>query len=218
MGLAYNLSSAVFFSSGVRFIFPVDWTVQLYQLLGLLILCGWLLAFTESARRRITDWLKQVPEENADLPVSSAPAKRQFIASFAAVLVVAGFLPFTEQVFPQRYPPMSQRQIAQQIGMMPNPGEIAIYGRAIYPRYYESGDGEPGTAKLGYEPSKQARLVFFLIGQEKNQLVIFNLEDAPDFFPNTSDVFMIGTQMDTHFLPRVVVITKNGQTARYIAE
>jgi hypothetical protein len=131
------------------------------------------------------------------------------------VVFLAGFLPFTENVFPQQYPQKSQQEIAQQIGVMPNPGEIAIYGRAIYPRYYESGDGEPETAKLGYGPSEEARLVFFLISPERNQLVIFNLEDTPEFFPNTSDVFMMGTQLDTHFSPRVVVVTKNGQTARY---
>lgn len=215
LGLAYNFSSAVFFSSGVRFIVPVDWTVQLYQLLGLLLLGGWLLSFTQTARRRVSEWLAQMVAEDTVQPASPAVVKRRFILSVLAVLLLSGFLPFTENVFPQQYPPQSQHEIAGQIGMMPNAGEIAIYGRAIYPRYYESGDGEPETAKLGYGPSKEARLVFFLISPDKNQLVILNLANAPDFFPNTADVFMIGTQLETHFAPRVVIVTKNGQTARY---
>lgn len=218
MGLAYNFSSAVFFSSGVRFLVPLDWSVQLYQIFGLLILGGWLLAFTETARTRISAWLAHTDTADTVLPAAPVNAKRGFTLSFLTVLFLAAFLPLTENMFPQRYPLRSQREITQEIGVMPGPGEIVIYGRAVYPRYYESGDGEPDTAKLGYGASEQARLVFFLIGPEKNQLVIFNLESVPDFFPNTSDVFMIGTQMDTHFSPRIVVVTKNGQSARYTNE
>lgn len=218
MGLAYNFSSAVFFSSGVRFIVPLDWSVQLYQLFGLLVLGGWLLAFTETARRQVSTWLAQPNTEDTILPASPTVMKRGILFSFLAVLLLAGFLPFTENVFPQRYPLRSQHEILQEIGVTPQSGEIAIYGRAIYPRYYESGEGEPDTAKLGYGASEQARLVFFLIGPERNHLVIFNLESIPDFFPNTSDVFMIGTQMDTYFSPRIVVVTNNGQTARYGVE
>jgi hypothetical protein len=94
------------------------------------------------------------------------------------------------------------------------PGEIALYGRAIYPRYYKSGEGEPETAKLGYEPSEQARLVFYLVGPA-DQLVIFNLKETPDFFPNASDVYMVGTQMDRYFSPRLVMVTKDGHTVYY---
>lgn len=215
MGLAYNFSSAVFFSSGVRFIVPLDWSVQLYQLLGLLMLAGWLLAFTQAGRRRVVEWLAHVGANEAALPDSTISVKRQFLLSLLAVLMLGAFLPVTESVFPQRYPPKSQEEIVQQMGVTPGPGEIAVYGRAVYPRYYASGDGEPETAKLGYGPSEQARLVFFLISPEQNQLVIFHLEDTPDFFPNASDVWMIGTQMESYFAPRVVLVTSNGQTARY---
>jgi hypothetical protein len=218
MGLAYNFSSAVFFSSGVRFLVPMDWSVQLYQVFGLLILGGWLLTFTETTRRRVSTWLAHPDADDTVLPASPTVMKRGLILSFLVVVFLAAFLPLTENMSPQRYPLRSQQEITQEIGVMPEPGEIVIYGRAVYPRYYESGDGEPDTAKLGYGASEQARLVFFLIGPEKNQLVIFNLESVPDFFPNTSDVFMIGTQMDTHFSPRIVVVTKNGQTARYSTE
>jgi len=98
--------------------------------------------------------------------------------------------------------------------MAPQEGEIALYGRAIYPRYYEAGDGEPGTAKLGYGTAEEARLVFFLVGP-KNGLVIFELQDAPQFFPHTADVYMIGTQMRNYFSARVVKVISNSQTALY---
>ncbi len=214
LGLVYNFWSALFFSSGQRFIVPVDWSVQLYQLFGLLILCGFILSFTQTTRTNILNWMRQPSRADAISHTSDVPTKRRFILSLVVVLLVSGFLPITESIFPQKYLPKSQVEIAQPIGVQPNAGEVALYGRAIYPRYYKSGDGEPGTDKLGYKPSKQARLVFYLIGPNQ-QLVIFNVEKVPDFFPNASDVFMIGTQMENYFSPRVVLVTKNGQTQYY---
>jgi hypothetical protein len=214
LGLAYNFLSAVFFSSGARFIVPVDWSMQLYQLFGLLILGGLLLLFAETVREKISIWLRQPVEEMTAAPASLRDTKRGFVLSLVAVLLLSAFLPVTESVFPNRYPPLVQEAIIQRMGAQLEPGEIALYGRAIYPRYYKSGDGEPGTAKLGYEPSEQARLVFYLVGPT-DQLVIFNLKDAPGFFPNASDVYMVGTQMDRYFSPRIVMVTKNGHTEFY---
>lgn len=214
LGLMYNFWSALFFSSGQRFIVPVDWSVQLYQLFGLLILCGFVLSFTQTARMNILDWMRQPSRTDVISHASDMLTKRRFTLSLIVVLLISGFLPITESIFPQKYPPRSQAEIVQPIGVQPNAGEVALYGRAIYPRYYKSGDGEPGTDKLGYKPSKQARLVFYLIGPNQ-QLVIFNVEKVPDFFPNVSDVFMIGTQMDNYFSPRIVLVTKNGQIEQY---
>ncbi len=215
LGLMYNFWSALFFSSGQRFIVPVDWSVQLYQLFGLLILCGFVLSFTQTARTSILNWMRQPSRTDVISHTSDVLAKRRFILSLTVVLLISGFLPVTESIFPQKYPPKPQEKIVQQInGVQLKAGEVALYGRAIYPRYYKSDDGEPETAKLGYGPTKQARLVFYLIGPE-NQLVIFNLESAPSFFPNVSDVFMIGTEMDNYFSPRIVLVAKNGQTEQY---
>jgi hypothetical protein len=216
LGLAYNLLSAVFFSSGARFIVPLDWSVQLYQLFGLLILGGLLLLFAETVRVKILSWLHQPVDDVSVAPASARETRRGFVLSLVAVLILSGFLPVTEFAFPDRYPPLTQNAIARQMGARMEAGEIALYGRAVYPRYYKSGDGEPGTAKLGYEPTEQARLVFFLVGPA-DQLVIFNLEETPGFFPNASDVYMIGTQMDMYFSPRIVMVMKDGHTEYYQA-
>jgi hypothetical protein len=214
LGLAYNFLSALFFSSGARFIVPLDWSVQVYQLFGLLILGGLLLLFAETVREKVSFWLRQPVDEVAAASASSRQTRRGFVLSLVAVLLISAFLPVTEFAFPNRYPPLAQETIAQRMGAQLEPGEIALYGRAIYPRYYKSGDGEPGTAKLGYEPSEQARLVFYLVGPS-NELVIFNLKKAPAFFPNTSDVYMVGTQMDRYFSPRLVMVMKDGHTEQY---
>ncbi len=195
LGLAYNVLSAIFFSSGARFIVPLDWSVQIYQLFGLLMLGGLLLLFAETVRAKVSHWLTEPVDEVAAVPASPWATKRGFVLSLVAVLLLSAFLPVTEFAFPNRYPALAQAAIAQRLDTQLEPGEMALYGRAIYPRYYKSGEGEPGTAKLGYEPSKQARLVFYLVGPAK-ELVIFNLKETPGFFPNGSDVYMVGTQLD----------------------
>jgi hypothetical protein len=214
LGLAYNFLSAVFFSSGARFIVPLDWSVQLYQLFGLLILAGLLLLFAETVREKFSTWLRHPVQEMPAPSASPRETRRGFVLSLVAVLLLSGFLPVTEFAFPNRYPPLAQDAIVQRLGTRLEPGEIALYGRAIYPRYYKSGDGEPETAKLGYEPTEQARLVFYLVGPA-DELVIFDLKESPGFFPNASDVYMVGTQMDRYFSPRIVMVMKGGHTEYY---
>ncbi|MGB8981770.1 MAG: hypothetical protein WCC12_07840 [Anaerolineales bacterium] len=215
LGVAYNLWTALFLSSGARFIVPLDWSIHLYEIFGLLILGGVLVSFAQGARENISAWIQgpfgqhSIPRES---PVSS---RRYFILSLIFVLFLGAFLPVTEFIFPQKYPPISQEEILQQIDMPAETGEIALYGRAIYPRYYDAGDGEPGTAKLGYGAEERARLVFFLVGPQ-NGLVILELESAPQFFPNTADVYMIGTQTDNYFSPRVVKVIKDSRSELYI--
>lgn len=213
--LTYNLWTSLFFSSGDRFIFPVDWGIYLYQLFGLIVLGAFLLLFVSGARVNISIWVNGILDNSPTVQGFDIHPRNRFVPTLILVLFLGAFLPITESIFPQKYPLIAQGEIIKQIGQMPESGEIAIYGRAIYPRYYGAGEGEPGTAKLGYGKSKEARLVFFVVGSE-SALVIFELKDVPDFFPHASDVFMIGTQKDKYFSPRIVKVTKDGQSELYI--
>lgn len=214
-GFIYNLWTALFLSSGERFIVPLDWSIHLYEFLGLIVFGGVLLSFTEGAQENILAWIQRSFSEQAGSAESPNLSRRYFALSFIIVLLLGAFLPLTESVFPQRYPPKPQKEILQELGTLPQEGEVALYGRALYPRYYDAGDGEPGTAKLGYGPEEKARLVFFLIGPQ-NGLVIFELKKAPEFFPNTADVYMVGTQSDGYFSPRVVKVEKDSETELYV--
>ncbi len=214
LGFVYNLWTALFLSSGERFIVPLDWSVHLYELFGSIVVGGLLLSFAQGARENVLTWMQSLRYESAAIDASPVSSRRYFLRSLTAVLLVSALLPVTEFIFPQRYPPKSQSELMQQIGVAVKEGEIVLYGRALYPRYYSAGDGEPETAKIGYGPEERARLVFFLVGT-KNELVIFELKDPPPFFPNISDVYMIGTQMDNYFSPRVVRVIKGSQTELY---
>jgi hypothetical protein len=94
------------------------------------------------------------------------------------------------------------------------PGEISLAGRAIYPRWYAAGEGEPGSAKIGYGESDQARLVFFLVG-EHSTLVILPIKTAPAFFPNGAGVALSGTPNIGFVQADKIIVTKNGQSVTY---
>jgi len=179
-----------------------------------LVLGGLFLVFTHQARETVSAWFLKPYQDQIAIIESSALSSRRFVQVLTLTLLLGAFIPFTEFVFPEKYPIRSQGEIAQQIGVMPQNGEIVLYGRAVYPRYYTAGDGEPETAKIGYEPNENARLVFFLVGT-KNELVVFELEEAPEYFPNASDVFMIGTQTENFFSPRVVKVLKDSRSEVY---
>jgi len=214
MGLMYNAWTALFLSSGERFIVPLDWSVHLYEIFGLLILGGLFLSFTQTVRDRVTVWLKLTTTQ-PEVIESDRLGHRRFVLSLALVVFLGAFLPATEFIFPEQYPPRSGQSIQQQVGVPILENEVVLYGRAIYPRYYEAGDGESGTAKIGYGPEERSRLVFFLIGPQ-NGLVIFELKGSPSFFPNLSDVYMIGTQTENYFSPRVVKVIKDSQSELYL--
>ena len=214
LGIAYNLWTSLFFSSGARFIVPIDWSFHLYQFFGILLLCGFLLSFTKIGKESLYYWFPIPKRVDAFSPSPPSYSRRNLIGIFLVLLVLGGFTPCTESVFPQKYPPKPQEEILEQIGATAESGEIALYGRAIYPRYYAAGDGEPETAKLGYEVSETPRLVFYLTGSA-HYLVIFNLDSPPEYFPNVSDVYMVGEQINGYFSPRVVFVTKGGRAETY---
>lgn len=206
--LAYNAWTALFLSSGDRFLIPIDWTWQLYFALGLL-------ALAKVALSGIRDfqWTLQNEEIQNHIAVKTFNWKKTAITA-GLVLFVGMSLPLTELAFAEKYPPVTPEQLSVNSGMIPLYGEIIVYGRAVYPRYYKSGDGEPSTAKLGYGVDDEARLVFWLVGPDPG-LVIFPLDTVPEFFPNASDVWVVGKVDGDALYARAVKVEADGQAVTY---
>jgi hypothetical protein len=211
----YNAWTALFLSSGDRFMVPIDWAGQLYLLLGLLALISALTnatsnIFPQTSLEKTAPNTSNTPPSNPDL-ATRQPIPQQtgrgLILTAACLLLIGLSLPLTEFAFPKAEPLNAP-------GLAPQPGEVLRTGRAIYPRYYESGDGEPGTAKAGYEISEQPRLVFFLVGEEPG-LIIFPLESPPAAFPHTADVAILGTMQGDVLLARVIYLQKDDLKAQY---
>ena len=221
LNLGYNLWTALFRSSGERFLVPVDWTATLYFAAGLVTLSGGMLLLLSRTRQGMLEYLAQPQTLSPTLPqhpfewpkrrgmelrippLLGEGRVRVFALLFSALLILAigSSLPLAEHVVPQRYPPTSQATLlahlssadpqGQTQALAQAPGALVLRGRAIYPRYYAAGEGEPQSAKTGYAAAPQARLVFFLLGQT-NSLVVLDLPQSPAFFPNAADVTLIG--------------------------
>lgn len=182
LSLAYHAWTALFLSSGDRFLLPIDWTWCLYYAWALLLIVQYLLSGLTVFQQPV-----ELPEAGS-LP---QPGRWALPGVVAAILLVGASLPLTERVFPQQYPPLSDAALLSRSGIQLLPGEQIFYGRAIYPRYYQAGDGEPGTAKLGYGVSPDSRLVFWLVGPQPG-LVIFQSEKSPESFAHTTSVWVAG--------------------------
>lgn len=202
LGLFYHAWTALFLSSGDRFLVPIDWTTWLYQAWGLLLLGQ---AALSGLRRHQA---QPAPAILSNKPEKHPPAGWQFALALTFILLIGVSIPLSEVVFPARYTGDTNCPFA-----LLN-GEICLQGRAIYPRYYQPEDGEPGTAKRGYAISAEARLVFWLAGPQPG-LVILPLETTPAFFPHAADVWVIGKKDGEVLQAQVIQVEKDGKVVAY---
>ncbi|MCG2785102.1 MAG: hypothetical protein L6461_08355 [Anaerolineae bacterium] len=205
----YNAWTALFLSSGDRFMVPIDWAGTLYLLLGLLTFINAL-----AGRDAIPPQTQEIPPPHKPdsardaIPRHANPRHpwRGLVLTAACILLLGLSLPLTEFAFPQAEPLNAP-------GLAPQGGEVIRSGRAIYPRYYAAGEGEPGTAKAGYEISEDARLVFFLVGPQPG-LVILPSEAAPAAFPHCADLVVIGQVEGSAFLARSILLQNDGRVVQ----
>jgi len=215
--LLYNASTAIARVSGWRLIMPVDWVLLLFYCLGVSQIIFWLWKYligNHSLREGNKPIQKRssLKEENWSQPVKLA----------AAIFFVALLLPLSEVVIPSRY----QAPTAEDVQRMWDESELsvnfnfnaseflsqpkaeALVGRALYPRFYDTNEGEPGGQMSAFDPLPLSRVAFSLVG-EKNSQVAFPLELAPAAFPNASDVLVIGCEEENYFRAAAVLFMDN---------
>jgi len=202
VNLLYNLWTSLALLSGQRFLLAMDWSIYLYYMIGLFVLLSIFLFALESGRSMILKWFASNPFSF----VQQADQKkmRQYILAGIFFFGIGASLPLSEMAFPKKYPLVTREEALNTPVSFPTlkqskfdalcfqkiivKNQLSItQGRAIYPRYYEAGDGETFTDSAGYKAVDEGRLVFEMIGQ-MNQRVIFPMSESPDFFPNASDV------------------------------
>ncbi len=211
LSLIYNAWTALFLSSGDRFLVPLDWAAYLYLFLGLLTLVSLIL------RDNVAAWIFARFNGETGSGESVPVSWHGIFLTGTVILLLGASIPLTESAFPQKYALLSAPKVPVSGTGIATSTDISLQGRAIYPRWYDAGEGEPGTAKLGYGKADEARLVFFLVG-ERNTLVIFPLSSAPKFFPNTSDVTITGTQADGYVQAHSANVSKDGKSFSYNGE
>jgi hypothetical protein len=226
LNLAYNFWTSLALLSGQRFMVTMDWSIYLYYMLGLFTLLAGFLFALDSGRSMIVEWVK------TDQAVTTLPASRvrwQTYLVFGLLFFGIGLsLPLSEKIFPNRYPPLPQKELVAQLStsLMKNQTVFdpaclqkladanalnLIHGRAIYPRYYASGEGEKFTDSFGYKVVDESRLVFDLIGQANGRFV-FNTNQELDFFPHASDVTLASSRRDGELW---FIFVKQGAVERF---
>lgn len=205
VNLFYNLWTSIALLSGQRFMLTMDWSIYLYYMIGLFALISWLLLNLERGRFSVLKWY----ESNFVPPgwVRTEKSWRYYLLAGLLFFLTGSSLPLSEMVFPERYPLVSQDGILNHIKsssslersgldracfqqVVAEDRLRVVQGRALYPRYYEAGDGENFTAAAGYAIIDEGRLVFELVGQAEYR-VVFPMSQVPDSFPNASDVSVI---------------------------
>lgn len=202
----YQLSNALARTSGGRYLVPVDWIILVYFGMGIF-------QVFEVART-----LFGQKAETSFVPFSSEPVKsnmpiRQMIWSFSALLLIGSLLPLSEHIYRPQYPVATRFQnlailrengLIEDAGLEPlaiknflqSPKAVVLRGRALYPRFYHQGRGEPGSG-YPYIPFDYPRLAFTLIGPKGLSGIILPLPNSPRYFPHNSDVIVLGCQTET---------------------
>jgi hypothetical protein len=217
LSLVYSLSTAVGRYSGWRLILPADWVLFLYFAIGIGQLTLWLSAwFTGREVIQLGDtdrkptWVRmKALSKGGDFPLRHA-----VILSF--VLLGIGLIPLiVEFVIPPRYFNLPKRSLLASLmqfddqeieDFLIHDTAVVAEGRALYPRYYKAGEGEPGKDWAAFIERNYDRLGFSLVGPE-NGSVILPLEEPPESFPNGSDVIVVGCQEEDYIDAAMILVS-----------
>ena len=110
-----------------------------------------------------------------------------------------------------------QPELKQKIEQLLAEDNISILrGEAFYPRFYKSGDGEPGKNPGIYKAESYPRLIFLLISDNR-QDILLPLETSPEYFPNGSEVIVVGNKSSSTF-ETFLVNVRGERTELYFSE
>jgi len=204
VNIGYYLANAFARTSGSRYLVPADWTIYLYYSLGLVQITHWLVILLGKS------WDIHVQEENQPTLSTTSGIYMIKMASTAVGLLILGLaLPMSGKVIQPVYPEENKRTTLKIINQLPIDTPIAIkdleafikqknakaiYGRALYPRFYPAGKGGCYRCKMidyAYLVKDYPRLSMTVIGPY-NASVILPLPIAPKSIPDGSDVYVIG--------------------------
>jgi len=229
--LVYNLGNAMARTSGGRYVAPTDWVIILYFALGLLQLILWGLAgFKLEAD---FDNLRSAAADNAPRSTSTWEPLIKITGILLTFVLIGSLLPLSETLFPRRYPLQTQAELytvldeqgllreigldkaALQTASQQWPSLQVINGRALYPRFYQENKGE-SKRQYPFLRLPYPRMAFIVIGPQGMNQVILPKEEA-SYFPNASDVFVLGCQQGTD-IDALAVIVVQGDNVVYVRQ
>jgi len=206
----YFLFLALMGRSGGRWIQEVDWVSMLVYSLGLAEIILWLVRGADSPSSQSFDFAQDRSLGASGGALFKRNPRTRVVLYFLvaiSILLVGATLPLAERVVPQRYTQsgidarvnqllldkkglLSDHEI-QLIGDLLDNGISIWSGRALYPRYFQAGDGMDGLGGTYKRPF--SRLEFFLVGTG-NLWGVLPYSDANIEFPHSAEVLVFGSE------------------------
>ncbi len=222
--LGYHLANALGRTSGARYLVPVDWVLLLYYALGLTQMIGWL-------RMLLTSRERSAPEEPA---ARARWNPRWTLGAFTGLVMLGALIPLSGSFFPERYPAKTFAQAAADLldrlssrlepGLVTEEalanflqsGGVAVEGRALYPRFYAQGQGEPHVSVTRpYDARAYPRMIFTLLGAERKWSVILPTQ-TPLHIPDAADVVVLGCwNADEEYLDAAMLFSFEANVQTY---
>ena len=221
--LSYNFSMSLARNSGGRYLLAVDWITYVYAAIGLMEIAIAILSVLGLPNRRLAPVLVSREAEDPAVKPGFRWNWRAGAGTVLALLLLGSLPPLAERIASPRYPTQPEEDLVREVVAHPftaqsgldapalhqfleQPGALIFKGRALYPRYYAAGDGEPRTAKIGYRPLEYSRTVFQVTSPRFNGAAVLKSEKIPGFFPNASDVLLVGCAAGTSLEPALVLV------------
>ena len=216
--VAYYLSNAFARTSGSRYLVPADWVILFYFALGMIQVCTWCGVFL---RTNI-----EPPEEQPAALSQAEPRRgvwfRNLFLLAAGMLLVATSLLWIGNFFPVRYPPASSSELlqgvlgrgslqaaglseAQLTSFLDDPNAIVLRGKGLYPRFYNSKQGEPSSHNTIFGVTGSPRLIIRLIGP-LTTWVVLPIPGSPSTFEDNADITVVGCVKDMNVIAKIVVV------------
>lgn len=201
--LAYILSNALALTSGGRYITPVDWIICIYYMAGLFQVVSWVL------RRGALYVEDRQADGETNEPAAFSIKYSNVVSTLVIVFLLGSLIPMAEMPFERRYKVNSVDEVLamlEQKGMFENrgieretvstfltdPQAQVLVGRLLYPRYYESGDGE-ADRHYPYVHLDYPRNVFLVVGPlDVTPQSVIIAGDRSEFITHAADVVVVG--------------------------
>jgi hypothetical protein len=240
--LGYNLATGLARTSGGRYIVPSDWVIYLYYGLGLVQLTLWGMAAIWGSDLRKAGagpgW-EPSPEGADSLQPKQpeSPALRAWwkggLAIFLVFFVIGLTLPLADVVNPSVFPSLTESEVVEMLAQdgllekigftLPQAETFAglarsrvSYGRALYPRFLDPKSNPYARELYSNLPDNIPHLVFSLIRPQGIGTVNLPLQSSPDYFPNASDVVVIGCR-SANYLDAFAVVILRPQVRVYLS-
>ena len=220
----YNYGSALALTSGGRYLVPITWVVYYYYLAGVFLLLN--TACEYFFKHKLVSENVNDAEDNSKLA-----GWQSIVATMVIFLVFSFFSAYLDKALPipLRYPPQAKFELMQifleneetqnlsinqeeVITFLQNENSIVLNGRAMYPRFYFQGQGEPGYI---YVTKEYPRIVFEMIGTQGTKGIILPFEVNPEYFPHQSDVLVVGCRNGLDIDALFVLVSDGDKQAFY---